>query len=196
MKKVIFALLMSSCYSESDFSNSSSNLANKRVSDNQTSDLSKVNNEEVDEEVQEQENAIDDLEELTELKSKVVAIQDGDTIELRLVLNNKKARDRNGKNLRIRFAHIDTPERGQPFYKVAKNFTSDHCFGTIVSIIHNNEFDKYGRLIGEVILSNGENLNKLLVLNGMAVHFKKYSDSEEYAKMEIEAQNEKLGIWE
>jgi micrococcal nuclease len=195
MKKVILALFLSSCYSESDLSNGSSNLTKEPISKNQVTEIPEVINTVV--EVEEGPIVeIDDLEELSELKSNVVAIQDGDTIELRLVLNSKKAKDRNGKNLRIRFAHIDTPERGQAFYKAAKKFTSEHCFGNIVTIIHNNEFDRYGRLIGEVILSNGDVLNKLLVINGLAIHFKKYSDSEEYSNLEIKAQEEKIGIWE
>lgn len=127
--------------------------------------------------------------------SKVVSIQDGDTIELRLVYTGKKARDRRNKNLRIRFAHIDTPERGKPFYKVASQFTANHCFGEIVTIVHDNEFDRYGRLIGEVILPDGRNLNKMLVKAGLALHFKKYSTSEEYALLEKKAINEEKGIW-
>jgi micrococcal nuclease len=127
--------------------------------------------------------------------SKVVAIQDGDTIELRLVYTGKEARDRQNKNIRIRFAHIDTPERGKPFYKVATQFTANHCFGEDVTILHNGEFDRYGRLIGEVILPNGQNLNKMLVKEGLAVHFKKYSDSEEYAQLEVFARQKKIGLW-
>jgi endonuclease YncB( thermonuclease family) len=61
--------------------------------------------------------------------------------------------------------------------------------------VHDNEFDRYGRLIGEVFLPDGKNLNKMLVQAGLAVHFKKYSDSEEYAQLEIIAQKERRGIW-
>lgn len=127
--------------------------------------------------------------------SKVVAIQDGDTIELRLVYTGKEARDRQNKNIRIRFAHIDTPERGKPFYKVATQFTANNCFGENVTILHDGEFDRYGRLIGEVILPDGQNLNKMLVKEGLAVHFKKYSDSEEYARLEVFARQKKIGLW-
>ena len=62
------------------------------------------------------------------LSSEVVGIMDGDTIELRMVSNNTKAKTRMGKNLRIRLAHVDCPERGRPFYQNAKKFTSDKCF--------------------------------------------------------------------
>lgn len=176
MKKFFVVLLffLLGCYSKSDFNNSNSLIQN--------------------EEKENFESKVDDV--LGEIESIVVSIQDGDTIELRIVYNGKDAKERKGKNLRIRFAHIDCPERGKPFYKVAKKFTSDYCFGKVVKIVHNNEFDKYGRLIGEVILPDGENLNKLLLMNGLGTHFKKYSNSEEYSDLEEQAKQEGIGIWE
>ncbi|QRR03367.1 thermonuclease family protein [Dyadobacter sandarakinus] len=129
------------------------------------------------------------------LKAEVIGIQDGDTIELKLIFNGRKAGHRTGKPLRIRFQHINTPERGRPYYKVAKEFTSAKCFRKVVRIRHQGEFDKYGRLIGEIILADGTNLNKQLVKNGLAVHFKKYSSDAEYARIEREAQKQKLAIW-
>lgn len=129
------------------------------------------------------------------LKAEVVGIQDGDTIELKFVYNGKKAGFRMGKAVRIRFLHINTPERGRPYYKVAKQFTSDKCFHKIVKIKHNGEFDRYGRLLGEVILPDGKVLNKELVKSGLAVHFKKYSSSQEYSDLEIQAKKQKIGIW-
>ena len=69
------------------------------------------------------------------------------------------------------------------------------CFRTLVKIKHRGEFDKYGRLIGEVILANGENLNKSLVRNGLAVHYKKYSSDQAYADLENTAKANKVGIW-
>ena len=132
---------------------------------------------------------------LQSLSSEVVGIMDGDTIELRIVSNDYGAKSRKGKNLRIRFAHVDCPERGMPFYQNAKKFTSENCFRKTVKIIHNNEYDRYGRLIGEVILPDGTNLNQELVKVGLAVHFKKYSSSGLYANLEIKARIKKIGIW-
>ena len=51
------------------------------------------------------------------LSSQVVGVMDGDTIELREVSNSPKAKERMGKNIRVRFAHIDCPERGKPYFK-------------------------------------------------------------------------------
>ena len=132
---------------------------------------------------------------LQPLTSEVVGVMDGDTIELRMVSDEFGAKARKGKNLRIRLAHVDCPERGMPFYQNAKKFTSEKCFRKTVKIIHNNEYDRYGRLIGEVILPDGTNLNQELVKVGLAVHFKKYSSSGLYANLEIKARVKKIGIW-
>jgi micrococcal nuclease len=125
----------------------------------------------------------------------VISIQDGDTIELKLIFTGAKAGRRSGKPLRIRLLHVNCPERGKAFYKVAKQFTAQKCFQKTVRIQHEGKFDKYGRLLGEVILPDGKTLNKELVKKGYAVHFKKYSTSVEYARLEDAAKKQKLGLW-
>lgn len=118
---------------------------------------------------------------------KVIGIKDGDTFVLLI----------DGKEQTVRFAHIDCPEKKQPFGNRAKQFVSDMCFGTYVTLKINpkNKQDRNKRLIAEIILEDGRNLNKELVKNGLAWHFKKYSDSEEYAQLETEARNNKIGLW-
>ena len=129
------------------------------------------------------------------LRAEVIAIQDGDTIELKYIYSGKKAGRRIGKPLRIRFLHINCPERGRPFYNTAKQLTSKSCFRQQIQVKHKGEFDKYGRLLGEIILSDGRNLNQELVKKGLAVHFKKYSSDAEYARLENKAKKQKIGIW-
>lgn len=129
------------------------------------------------------------------LKAEVIGIQDGDTIELKFIYSGRKAGRRMGKNVRIRFLHINCPERAMPFYSNAKQFTASQCFRKTVSIRHKGEFDKYGRLLGEIVLPNGQVLNKELVKKGLAVHFKKYSSDQEYARLEVAAKKQKIGIW-
>ncbi|WP_225865606.1 thermonuclease family protein [Dyadobacter aurulentus] len=129
------------------------------------------------------------------LRAEVIGIQDGDTIELKFIYSGNKAGRRSGKPIRIRLLHVNSPERGQPFYKVAKQFTSDNSFRKTVQVRHAGNFDKYGRLLGEVILPDGRVLNKELVKKGLAVHFKKYSTSTEYANLEIQARKKRLGVW-
>ena len=129
------------------------------------------------------------------IQAEVIGIQDGDTVELKLIFTGKKAGHRTGLPLRIRLMHVNCPERGKPYYKVAKQFTSQQCFRKIVQIRHEGNFDRYGRLIGEVVLPNKRTLNKELVRAGYAVHYKKYSSSLEYANLEILAKKKSIGIW-
>jgi micrococcal nuclease len=131
----------------------------------------------------------------SEKLSVVVGVQDGDTVTLREISNDFRTQGRQGKNLRVRLVHVDCPERGEPFYAAAKQYTAKLCFQKKVKIIHNDKFDRYGRLLGEIVLENGLNVNKELVKMGMAKHFKKYSSSAEYAKLELNARVKKIGIW-
>ncbi len=56
--------------------------------------------------------------------------------------------------------------------------------------------DRYGRIIGEVILPNGESLNRLLISQGYAWHYKKYSKDASLAELENQAQGDKVGLWQ
>ena len=79
---------------------------------------------------------------------------------------------------KIRLACIDTPElRGKSAKPneaiAAKNFLNEKIKGKKVSIRRVTE-DKYGRTVGELSF-NGENLQELLVKEGHAEIYKKYS---------------------
>ena len=115
----------------------------------------------------------------------VVKIKDGDTIDI--LINNTSQT--------IRLAHIDCPEKKQPFGNIAKQFVEKQCFKKYITLQGNNKYDRNHRLIAEVILTNGINLNQLLVKNGMAWHFKKYSTSKTYADLQNISQKNKIGLW-
>lgn len=119
------------------------------------------------------------------LTGKVIGVKDGYTIE---ILYEKKP-------LTVRLAHIDCPEKKQPFGNTAKQFFSELCFGKYVTLIENNKFDRNKRLIAEVILEDGTNLNKELIKNGLAWHFKKYSKNKVYEELEIQARKKEIGLW-
>jgi micrococcal nuclease len=118
-------------------------------------------------------------------EGKVIAIKDGDTY---VVLYN------NFEYI-IRLAHIDCPEKRQPFGSRAKQFASDICFGKTVIVQTEGKTDRYRRIIGEIILQDGTNVNKELVRNGFAWHFKKYSEYVEYAELETMARQKQVGLW-
>lgn len=116
---------------------------------------------------------------------KVIGIKDGDTVS---ILMDKEEKT-------VRLAHIDCPEKKQPYGTKAREMTSDLCFGKMVSLKGDGKSDRNGRIIAELILENGINVNKTLVKNGLAWHFKKYSKDESYAQLEIVAKNKKMGLW-
>jgi endonuclease YncB( thermonuclease family) len=121
-----------------------------------------------------------------DMKGKVVGVSDGDTIT---VLTDDKTQHK------VRLAHIDCPERGQPFGNKAKQFTSDFCFGQMVRVAHGGKKDRNGRYIGVVYNSRGDNLNKELVAAGLAWHFVRYSDDQSYSGLEAQARKAKRGLW-
>lgn len=121
----------------------------------------------------------------SDIIGKVIKIKDGDTIDILF----------NGKPLTIRFAHVDCPEKKQPFGNVAKQFTADKCFGQTVTVLNDNKFDRNKRLIGVVINEQGENVNKALVKAGLAWHYLKYSTDDTYSNLEVIARQQKVGIW-
>jgi len=116
---------------------------------------------------------------------KVVRVLDGDTIE---VLVDKKP-------VRVRLAEIDCPEKDQPFGQVAKKYVLKIAAQEIVTVESKTK-DRYGRTIGEVFLPNGDSLNRLLIREGYAWHYKKYSKDESLAELENQARKNKAGLWQ
>jgi micrococcal nuclease len=118
---------------------------------------------------------------------KVIAIKDGDTIEVLYESNT----------IVIRLAHIDCPEvkKRQPFGEAAKKFTSNVCFGQMVTVQNEGKFDRYKRLIAVIINNKNENVNKALVKAGLAWHYLKYSTDTSYDELEIIARKNKMGLW-
>jgi len=121
------------------------------------------------------------------INAKVIAIKDGDTIEILY----------EGKPVKVRLAHIDCPEirNSQPFGKAAKQLASDLCYGQEVQVLNDGQIDRYGRLIAVIINANNQNVNKEMLRAGMAWHYKKFSNNNSYANLELEARENKRGLW-
>jgi len=111
------------------------------------------------------------------LSGKVVAILDGDTID---VLSPEK------KPVRIRLDGIDAPEKKQPFATKSRKALGDLVAEKKVRVEIKGE-DRYKRKIGVVHLGN-VNVNLWLVNDGWAWHFVQYAkDNRELAAAEREA---------
>jgi len=117
--------------------------------------------------------------------SPVVGVIDGNTID---ILHNGKAQ-------RIRLYGIDCPEKGQPFGKVAKWATSALVFGRTVTV-QGHDKDKYKRLVADVLLADGTNVNQKLVKDGWCWWYQKYApDDVVLEALEQEARGMKRGLW-
>ncbi|MDO8528702.1 MAG: thermonuclease family protein [Nanoarchaeota archaeon] len=90
--------------------------------------------------------------------AKVTRIVDGDTIKI----NN---------NDTIRFLGINTPERGEKYYKEAKEFLEKEILNKTIKIERTEDNrDKYQRLLRYVFL-DGKNINVEIVKNGLANYY-------------------------
>ncbi len=117
-------------------------------------------------------------------EAKVVGVADGDSLT---VLDGTT-------QVRVRLHGIDCPERGQAFGSAARRLASSLAFGKTVTVKGRGR-DRYGRLLGEVVLPDGRSLNRELVAAGMAWHYTRYSDDEALAKAERQARKARVGIW-
>ena len=118
-------------------------------------------------------------------RGQVVGISDGDTIGVML----------EGRAVKVRPAGIDCPEESQPFGKRAKQFAYDLAFGRVVSV-RERTTDRYGRVVADVVLPDGRNLNHELVRAGMAWWYKRYAHQDRTLKaLEAEARANKRGLW-
>ncbi|OHE72751.1 MAG: hypothetical protein A2007_03010 [Verrucomicrobia bacterium GWC2_42_7] len=115
---------------------------------------------------------------------KVVKVTDGDTIQVM----------RDGKAEKIRLAGIDCPEKNQAFGQAATKYTLSLAAQEIVTV-QVETTDRYGRLVGEVILPDGKNLNRELVRAGYAWWYRKYSSDITLGDLESEARINRCGLW-
>jgi endonuclease YncB( thermonuclease family) len=115
---------------------------------------------------------------------KIISVKDGDSFEL-LTKENQI--------IEIRLAHVDTPEKKQPYGKAAKIYAANLVWGYIVTATQ-TDTDRYKRKIC-IVEANGRILNLELVRVGLAWHFKKYSEDPRYARAEKVAKARKVGLW-
>jgi endonuclease YncB( thermonuclease family) len=95
---------------------------------------------------------------------KVVGVSDGDTIT---VLDDQK------RQRKIRLDGIDAPESSQDFGARAKQSLSDLVFGRIVTVA-SSKWDRYGRVLGKLMLSDMRDINLEQVERGMAWFYRQY----------------------
>lgn len=123
------------------------------------------------------------------LYGKVIKVIDGDTIEV-IIGNEREV---------VRVYGINSPERGQPHWKAAKNLMEKMTMGKRVKLLTRGR-GKYGRLLAFVMVDK-KSAGLELVKSGLA---RVYSNSfapdnpqtyERYKKAQIHAMSGDLGIW-
>lgn len=126
------------------------------------------------------------------LNGNVVSVSDGDTIT---VLDSS-----HGQN-KIRLSGIDAPEKKQGFGQRSKQSLSDLVFNQRVTV-ESNKRDRYGRIVGKVVLPSGVDANLQQIKRGMAWHYKAYEreqppeDRVTYAEAEKAARAARVGLWQ
>jgi endonuclease YncB( thermonuclease family) len=120
-----------------------------------------------------------------EFAARVVSITDGDTL---VVLRDKQ-------QVRIRLHGIDSPERAQPYGTRARQFTGELAHQRDVTVVV-RDYDRYGRVVAEIILPDGRNLNYEIVRAGFAWWYRQYARGDEtLERLEREARDARRGLW-
>lgn len=137
------------------------------------------------------------------LQGTVLWIYDGDTLKI----------DTIGK---VRLIGIDTPEREnsqrdqylikqgisaarqRQIYQLAKEFNIEQVKGKKVTLsLEDTPRDRHGRLLAYVHLPDGQLLNRVLLEQGLAVVYRRFSFrlKEDFLTAEAEAKRNRLGLW-
>jgi len=116
---------------------------------------------------------------------KVVKVADGDTLT---ILVDDRSQEK------IRLAQIDAPERSQDFGRKAQQYLIDMAIHQTVRVDFEGR-DRYGRIIGEVILPDGRNAGREMVRAGYAWQYVRYSKDRSLALLESEARTQQRGLW-
>lgn len=123
---------------------------------------------------------------ITAYQGKCIKVVDGDTLDLLTAEN---------ETIRFRFESIDCPERGQPFGSNATEFVKQAAIGRDITVYQTGVDTRYDRLTGFVYVGD-YNLNAELLANGLAWHYKKYSEDTDLAILENNARVAPVGIWQ
>jgi len=114
----------------------------------------------------------------------VIHISDGDTMTVLV----------DQKQIRVRLADIDAPERRQAFGTKSRQSLAAICFRK-PAVVHGQSRDRYGRVIGRVIC-DGVDAQQHQVSSGMAWVFERYAPpSSPLYPIQQEAQTTKHGLW-
>lgn len=114
----------------------------------------------------------------------VVKVADGDSMT---VLTRER------RNIEVRLADIDAPERGQPFADRARQALGELVFQKSVEVRF-NDADNYGRIVGRVYAGTVDVSGELL-RRGLAWVYRDYVRDRSLFAIETEAREARRGLW-
>ena len=114
---------------------------------------------------------------------RVERVADGDTLTV----------VRDGRPVRVRLDGIDAPELKQAYGGTAKLYVEDAVKGRDVLVIERGS-DRYGRTVGEIRFA-GESLNRLVLRDGFAWWYRRYSKDASLGALEADARGRRAGLW-
>jgi micrococcal nuclease len=118
-------------------------------------------------------------------KVRVLTVYDGDTLLV----------DHGGKREKIILYGVDCPESAQDFGPQAKQFTEACCSHKDLVIDFKGR-DKFNRLVAEIYLSDGADLNHELVKRGLAWWSDKFAAGDTVLQtLQTEAKAASAGLW-
>ena len=115
---------------------------------------------------------------------KVVRVSDGDTITVQATGN---------REFKIRLLGIDSPESAQAHGDEATQAMTAKVFGQLVSV-HWEKRDDYKRILGHVSIGQRW-INREMVAEGWAWHYKQYSKDQRLETAEARAKAARRGLW-
>ncbi len=98
-----------------------------------------------------------------------------------------------GSEIEMRLQGIDSPELDQDFGERARMRLYQLTEGQAARCVQTGT-DRYGRTLADVYIGH-RNLAHILLAEGLAWHFIRYSDDELMAGLEQDARKEKRGLW-
>jgi micrococcal nuclease len=121
--------------------------------------------------------------------AKVTWIYDGDTVEVEL----------GGREYRVRYIGVDTPEIDQPYYEEASRANFDMVKNKDVILVRDvSDTDQYNRLLRYVYLADGTMVNAELLRDGYGRTINIPPDISQqayFAQLQAEAKQEERGLW-
>jgi len=118
-----------------------------------------------------------------QLSGRVVGVKDGDTLAVLV----------EGREVRVRLAEIDAPEKKQPFGMVSKASLSLLTFGRTVTLEVQDK-DRYGRTVARVFAGDTDVCLEQ-VQRGMAWAYRKYLRDPRLVEAEANARGRGAGLW-